>query len=162
MGLTPEAEEAQDRSMRKEQEERERQAKQRKNNEQLAEMLAQKLQTPPQHQCKDSRVPALERRIAELERLFSASSQVGANVNTVDMEQEEKPVRSLNLKTQTWYGNKINFDVAAKPILRDLTSSPSALQIVDYPRKASSSQKGTTMKTGYGFSAMLASSLVRK
>lgn len=101
MGLTPEAEEAQDRSMREEQEEYARQAKQRKNNEQLAEMLAQKLQTPPQHQCKDSRVPALERRIAELERLFSASSQVGANVNTVDMEQEEKPARSLNLKTQT-------------------------------------------------------------
>lgn len=47
MGLTPEAEEAQDRSMRKEQEERERQAKQRKNNEQLVEMLAKKFQTPP-------------------------------------------------------------------------------------------------------------------
>lgn len=47
MGLTPEAEAAMERSMRKEQEERERQAKQRKNNEQLAEMLAQKLQTPP-------------------------------------------------------------------------------------------------------------------
>jgi hypothetical protein len=46
MGLTPEAEAAMERSMRKEQEERERQAKQRKNNEQLAEMLAQKLQTP--------------------------------------------------------------------------------------------------------------------
>lgn len=47
MGLTPEAEEAMDRSMRKEQEERRRQAEQRKNNEQLAEMLAQKFQTPP-------------------------------------------------------------------------------------------------------------------
>lgn len=79
-------------------------------------MLAQKFQTPPQHQCKDSRVPALERRIAELERLLSASSQAGTNVNTVDIEQEEKPARGLNLKTQTWYGNKINFDVAAKPI----------------------------------------------
>ena len=116
MGLAQWAEDAQERSYREEAEKRERQAEQRKNNEQLAEMLAQKFQTPPQHQCKDSRVPALERRIAELERLLSASSQVGANVNTVDMEQEEKPARSLNLKTQTWYGNKINFDVAAKPL----------------------------------------------
>lgn len=47
MGLTPEAEEAQERSMIKEQEERARQAEQRKNNEHLAEMLAQKFQTPP-------------------------------------------------------------------------------------------------------------------
>lgn len=47
MGLTPEAEEAQDRSMREEQEEYARQAKQRKNNEQLVEMLAKKFQTPP-------------------------------------------------------------------------------------------------------------------
>ena len=47
MGLTPEAEEAQDHSMREEQEEYARQAKQRKNNEQLVEMLAKKFQTPP-------------------------------------------------------------------------------------------------------------------
>ena len=67
MGLAQWAEDAQERSYREEAEKRERQAEQRKNNEQLAEMLAQKFQTPPQHQCKDSRVPALERRIAELE-----------------------------------------------------------------------------------------------
>ena len=71
MGLTPEAEAAMERSMRKEQEERERQAKQRKNNEQLVEMLAKKFQTPP-HQCDDPRVPALERRVAELERIVGA------------------------------------------------------------------------------------------
>lgn len=59
MGLTPEAEEAQERSMLKEQEERARQAKQRKNNEQLVEMLAKKFQTPPPHQCDDPRVPAM-------------------------------------------------------------------------------------------------------
>lgn len=47
MGLTPEAEEAQERSMREEQEERARQAEQRKNNEQLVEMLAKKFQIPP-------------------------------------------------------------------------------------------------------------------
>lgn len=72
MGLTPEAEAAMERSMRKEQEERERQAKQRKNNEQLVEMLAKKFQTPPPHQCDDPRVPALERRVAELERIVGA------------------------------------------------------------------------------------------
>lgn len=47
MGLTPEAEEAQEQSYREEQEEYERQAKQRENNEQLVEMLAKKFQTPP-------------------------------------------------------------------------------------------------------------------
>lgn len=43
MGLTPEAEEAMERSMREDQEKWKRQAEQRKNNEQLAEMIAQKL-----------------------------------------------------------------------------------------------------------------------
>lgn len=47
MGLTPEAEEAQDQSYREEREERKRQAKQQENNEQLVEMLAKKIQTPP-------------------------------------------------------------------------------------------------------------------
>lgn len=74
MGLTPEAEEAQERSMRQEQEEYERQAKQRENNEQLVEMLAKKFQTHPPHQCDDPRVPALERRVAELERIVGALS----------------------------------------------------------------------------------------
>lgn len=73
MGLTPEAEEAQERSMREEQEEYERQAKQRENNEQLVEMLAKKFRTPP-HQCDDPRVPALERRVAELERMVGVLS----------------------------------------------------------------------------------------
>lgn len=46
MELTPEAEEAMERSMRKEQEERKRQAGQRENNE-LAKMLAKEIQAPP-------------------------------------------------------------------------------------------------------------------
>lgn len=72
MGLTPEAEEAQDQSYREEREERKRQAKQQENNEQLVEMLAKKFQTPPSHQCNDPRVPALEKRVAELERMVGA------------------------------------------------------------------------------------------
>ena len=68
MGLMPEVEA----SLYEDSPKEKRQAEQRKNNEQLVEMLAKKFQTPPPHQCDDPRIPALERRIAELERIVSA------------------------------------------------------------------------------------------
>lgn len=74
MGLTSEAEKAMERSMRKEQEERKRQAEQRENNEHLTKMLAKEIQAHPSHQYNDIRIPALERRIAELERMVGALS----------------------------------------------------------------------------------------
>jgi hypothetical protein len=73
MGLTPEAEEAMERSMREDQEKWKRQAEQRKNNEQLAEMIAQKLQKPS-HRDDNSDVATLKKRIAELEHLVASLS----------------------------------------------------------------------------------------
>ena len=73
MGLMPEVEA----SLYEDSPKEKRQAEQRKNNEQLVEMLAKKFQTPPPHQCDDPRVPALERRVAELKRMVAVlSSQV--------------------------------------------------------------------------------------
>lgn len=68
MGLMPEVEA----SLYEDSPKEKRKAEQRENNEQLVEMLAKKFQTPPPHQCDDPRVPALERRVAELERIVSA------------------------------------------------------------------------------------------
>lgn len=74
MELTPEAEESMEHSMRKEQEERKRQDEQRENNEHLTKMLAKEIQALPSHQCNDLRIPDLEKRIAELERMVGALS----------------------------------------------------------------------------------------
>jgi hypothetical protein len=74
MELTPEAEESMEHSMRKKQEERKRQDEQQENNEHLTKMLAKEIQALPSHQCNDLRIPDLEKRIAELERMVGALS----------------------------------------------------------------------------------------
>jgi hypothetical protein len=111
------------RSERKEQEKK-RKAEQRKNNKHLAKMIAQELKSLGASD--DSRIADIERRLAELEKLVTASSLregtedlqepsalVHDTADTVQTEQAEE-YSGLKLKNQEWNGREINLDIEAK------------------------------------------------
>ena len=125
MGLMPEVEA----SLYEDSPKEKRKAEQRENNEQLVEMLAKKFQTPPPHQCDDPRVPVLERRVAELERMVAVLSsqshdtyRSGSGIvepdSPIHAGQEAEPVRGLILKDWEWKGETINLRIEA---IRDKT-----------------------------------------